>query len=229
MLKILSAGAINRGLRALLKEPEAIRIGTTELKLATAPQILELFRSDKADADLVIAPRATMDKLSAERKLAQHDMLRIGSVGVGIMVRPGAEIPDVSTAEAFGRALLEAEAIVHNRASTGLYVGNMLQKLDVHDRIAGRIVVVEDANAVVERVNQGKQRTIGFTGTTEIMHQQDEGHVRYAGPLPAALQQVTDYWAAATAGSDRVPATAFLALLATPGARQAFRTSGVDF
>ena len=225
MLKILSAGAINRGLRALLKE----QASPVELKLATAPQILELFRSGGTDADVVIAPRGTMDKLSAEGKLGSGDMLRIGAVGVGIMVKPGAELPDVSTVEAFKQALLGADIIVYNRASTGLYVGKMLQDLDVHDKISGRIVVVEDANAVVERVNGDEARPIGFTGTTEIMHQQDEGHVRYAGPLPDALQQVQDYWAAATAGGDKGLATAFLERLSTPDARDIFRRSGVEF
>lgn len=226
MLKILSAGAINRGLRQLLAGHVT---GSVELKLATAPQILELFRSGGTDADVVIAPRGTLDKLSTEAKLSPGDMRRIGTVGVGVMVRPGAELPDVTTVEAFKQALLGADIIVHNRASTGLYVGKMLQGLDVHASIADRIVIVEDANAVVERINRDEARPIGFTGTTEIMHQQDEGHVRYAGPLPGALQQVQDYWAAATAGGDKGLATAFLERLSTPDARDIFRRSGVDF
>lgn len=218
---------MNRGLRALLAD-SASAPGGAIVTQATAPRILELLRTGEGDADVVMAPRKILDQLAEDRRLAPGPFLRIGSVGVGVMVAAGAAPPDVSTFDAFLRALEAAELIVHNRASTGIYLGQMLQTLEIYPRIADRITVVDDAHAVVQRIN-APGRNIGFTGVTEIMHQQDEGRVRFAGPLPRELQKATDYWAAATAGADAEGAGAFLKVLASPGSRKIFADSGVEF
>jgi molybdate transport system substrate-binding protein len=47
------------------------------------------------------------------------ERVELGRVGVGVAVRAGAPVPDISNTEALKRAILAADSIVYNRASTG--------------------------------------------------------------------------------------------------------------
>ncbi len=47
---------------------------------------------------------------------------------MGAAVRPGAPAPDISNAEDLRQSVLDAEPLVFNRASTGLYFENRPQK-----------------------------------------------------------------------------------------------------
>ena len=48
---------------------------------------------------------------------------------VGVAVRPGAALPDISSLDAVKRAMLEADSVVYNLASTGLYFETQVKKI----------------------------------------------------------------------------------------------------
>jgi molybdate transport system substrate-binding protein len=91
----------------------------------------------------------------------------LGRVGVGVAVREGAPRPDISSTQALKAALLSADAVVYNTASSGAYVEAMLKKLSVFDKMEGRLVRLFDGNAVMRRLTDGKgvgaeKRDLGF-------------------------------------------------------------------
>lgn len=227
-IRILTAAALNRGLH-VIESRWRDRGGKLDISHATAPKIFDMLRADAIAVDVVMAPVKTVTALCAEGKLSGDGTAPIGRVGAGVAVRSGLpRLPDVSTAEALTASLLAADAIIHNRASSGIYIAGMLAGLDIHDRIADKIVVVADADAVVARLREGKGLDLGFTGMTEIMNQQESGKVALAGPLPDSLQNYTEYWAArspASKGDKRVDD--FLAYLASPEGHAVFLASGV--
>lgn len=230
-LRVLSAGAIEPGLRPVLAAFAQSSGHTVQLGFATAPQIRERALSGTATFDVVIAPPAVLDELEAASRIVgdRTQRVTIGRVGLGVVVRPGAQRPDIASVERFTRALTEADSLVFNRASTGLYVDSMLKRIGVD--ATGRSTRYPDGASVMEHVLHGKGREIGLGAITEILLAADKG-VQFVGPLPAALQNYTTYNAAAARGpdgGDRADAAReLLRQLAIPAARATFAAAGID-
>src|SRR5712691_9168876 len=133
-INILSAGAIEPGLVAAVDLFRKDTGNEVKIKYATAPAILERAGGGEA-ADVVIAPPAVIDELAKAGRLDGQGRMTVGRVGVGIIVRNGAAKPDVSSSEALKRALIEAESVVYNKASTGLYLERLFERLGVGDEV----------------------------------------------------------------------------------------------
>lgn len=143
-------------------------------------------------------------------------------------MREGTPAPDLSGADALAASLRQAERVVFNRASTGIYVEKLLDRLGLAAELAPRIVRYPDGAAVMEHLIRGEGREIGFGAVTEILLYRGKG-LRLAGELPAELQNYTSYAAGLTPGSPNGEGgRAFLAFLATPAAKALFAANGVE-
>jgi molybdate transport system substrate-binding protein len=225
-LKVLSAGAMQRGLvtvAAKFKE----RSGTAvQIRYATAPELRKILSENGAAADVILAPNATLKELSG--RIVADTQKEIGGVGSAVLARPDAPMPDVSTLAAFKRSLTEADAIVYNRASSGVYIESLLKKIGVFDQVQSKIVQVDDGEAVATRIKQGHGKEFGFGGYTDVLHNQDSGGVKLVGPIPEEVQNYTMYASALIAAAPSpAPARAFLAYLETPETQAIFAASGV--
>src|SRR5580692_2444160 len=73
----------------------------------TAPMLVKRIE-DGDTADVVVLSRAGIDALQKQGKVAPGSDVALASSGVGIAVKAGAPKPDISTAEALKRTLLDA-------------------------------------------------------------------------------------------------------------------------
>ncbi len=104
----------------------------------------------------------------------------------------------------------------------------MLKKIGLFEQVQSRIVQVDDGEAVATRIKQGRGKELGFGGYTDVLHNQDMGGVKLAGPIPEEVQNYTMYSSALIAAAPSpAPARAFLAYLQTPEAQAIFLASGV--
>ena len=178
-------------------------------------------------ADIVIAPVAGVADLTKGGTVAAEEQVVVGRVGAGVVARNGAPLPDISNVEALKRALLDAETVVYNRASSGVYIDSMLKKLGVYEQIAAKLVRYDDGNAVMHHLMQGKGREFGFGGITDILMYRERG-LQLVGPLPEEIQNYTRYTAARiTVGANPGAAQAFLRYLGSPAGRALFAANGV--
>jgi molybdate transport system substrate-binding protein len=225
-LRVLSGGAIEPGLHPALAAFETATGHHVALSFATAPQIRERIAAGAA-FDVVIAPPAVLDELEASAKIANDRAQRvtIGRVGLGVAVRPGAPRPEIATPEAFRRALVEADSLVFNRASTGLYVETLLNRLGVDAQ--AKSTRYPDGASVMAHVLRGQGREIGLGAITEILLVRDQG-LQFVGPLPAELQNYTTYVAAPVRADSAEPARALLRHLATGSAQAMFVAAGIE-
>src|SRR5258707_930339 len=123
-IHVLSAGAMQPG---LIAASAAFRQDTGhEVKVAYAIAS-ELNRRVGGGevADVLAAPRALIADLTKAGKMSGQWQVALGRVGAGVVVREGAPLPDISSAAALKRALLEADSVVYNRASSGTYIETM--------------------------------------------------------------------------------------------------------
>jgi molybdate transport system substrate-binding protein len=222
-LAVLSAGAVEPGLRAALARYDK-KVAVT---FNTAPQIRERIEKKGERFDVLIVPPAVMDAF-AEAGRVEPGRAMLGRVGQGIAVRPGAPVPDVSTVDAMQRALLDAESVVFNRATGGQYIESMLRKIGVYGEIEKKTTRYASAAQVMDHLLKGKGRELGFAPMTEIMLYKDKG-LRFVGPLPAEVQHYNAYVASPMRGAANPQAAAALVrFLGTSDAKAALVAGGVE-
>jgi molybdate transport system substrate-binding protein len=223
-IAVLSAGAVESGLHAALQVYEKQTGNKVVVTYNTAPQIRD--RLQKGERyDVVVLPPAAMDVQQKEGRVGAGRVM-LGSVGQGIAVAPGAPLPDVSSVQALRKALGEADAVVFNRATGGQYIEGMLKKIGIYAGIERKTVRYASAGEVMEHLLKGGGRELGFAPITEIMPYTQKG-LRYAGPLPAEVQQRNSYVASALTGGAE-SALQLLGFLATPAAKAALAGAGVE-
>lgn len=224
-LRVLSGGAVEPGVRPVIAAFEKASGQTVALSFATAPQIRQRIEAGER-FDVVIAPPAVLDALATKLDADPAQRVPIGSVGLGVAVRPGAAWPDIASAEAFRRALLDADSLVFNRASTGLYFEGLLKQLGIEAETAPKTTRYPDGASVMEHVLHGRGRELGIGAITEILLVRDKG-LQFVGSLPAALQNLTTYTASATSARPSPEVRALLTHLASRDATAAYRAAGI--
>ena len=224
-LRVLSAGAIEPGLKAAAAAFEKQTGHVAQITFNTAPELKRRMDSHPS-FDVVIAPPAVIADFAAASKLldARAD---VGRVGMGVAVRDGTALPDIATADALRRSVLDADSLVFNRASTGLYLEGLLKKMDVFAQVEGKTTRYPDGAAVMAHVIKGQGREIGFGAMTEILLYDGQG-LKLVGPVPAEVQNYTAYTAAPLASSkSQALARQFVGFLSGPVGKPLFVAAGV--
>jgi len=228
-IKVLSAGAVKRGVAQIAKEFERESGNKVTIEFATAPEIRQRVAAG-ATADVIVAPPAVMDDIAKQGKIATESRGFVGRSRMGVVVHANAAAPGLGDTAAFKRALLGATAVVHNKASSGIYAAKLLEKLGLKEALGSKIVVVDTGSAIMEHVAAHPPSAIGLAQISEVMVMIDKGcAVKLAAPLPDEIQNVTSYDAAATAASAARDAARGLArALTSPGAKKIFAATGIN-
>lgn len=225
-ITVLSAGAIEPGLKAALAAYQKEIGDTVRVSFATAPQILKRLGGSET-WDVLIAPPSAIEEFAKAGRV-DAERVSLGRVGMGVAVRPGAALPDISTAEALKRSVLDAESLVFNRASTGLYFEGVLRKMGIDAEVEGKSTRYPDGASVMEHVLKGKGRELGFGPITEILLQREKG-LRLVGPFPPEVQNYTSYTATVMSGTPHTgSARTLVHYLGSPAGKAIFVAAGVE-
>ena len=225
-LRVLSAGAMQPGLIAVA--PEFHRQSGHDLRVtyAIASELRRRIGGGEV-ADAVLAPVAAIAELENGGRVAAEGQVAVGRVGAGVVARNGAPSPGVGSAEALKRSLLDADSVLYNRASSGVYIETMLKKIGIYEQIRDKLIRYDDGTAVMHHLMRGQGREFGFGGITDILMYRDKG-LRLVGPLPEEIQNYTAYTAALiTASPHPDAAQALLQFLASPPGKALFSINGI--
>ncbi len=226
-VRVLSPSAVHSSLEEIAAAYRGQGSGEVTLTFETAPQMVQRIVVGEL-ADVIIAPPKVMDELVGMGKANADGRFQLGRVGVGVVVRAGMPLPDVSSTAALKRALLAADSVTHTRASSGIYVALLLERLGVAATIKAKTTSFPDAQETFTHLLNGKGRDLGFGGITEIKRWHDKG-LRLVAPLPADIQNYTTYFAAlAMDPPNREGAQALLKFLGSPSAKAILIANGVD-
>ena len=225
-ITVLSGGAVEPGLNAAAAAFQKETGHTVKITYNTTPQMRK--RVGAGDTfDVVVAPPAAVKDSAAAGKVEEGGV-NVERVGLGVVIRPGAPVPDISNAEAIRRTVLEAESIVFNRASSGLYFESLLRKMGIYEQLEPKSARYATGAEVMEHVLKGKGKEVGFGPITEILQYKEKG-LRLIGPLPAEIQNYTAYVAVPmSAGTNKDLAGSFVRFLAGPTGKPLFVAAGID-
>src|SRR3954465_1376379 len=106
--------------------------------------------------DIAVATPQQIDQLVKEGKIAADTRANVTKAGIGVEVKKGAPKPDISTLEAFKRAMLNAKTIGYLKIGTsGQMVRDAFAKIGLTDQVKDKLVLPED-DVVSEMVAEGK-------------------------------------------------------------------------
>jgi molybdate transport system substrate-binding protein len=175
--------------------------------------------------DVLIMVGEALDELITRGSVVAGSRVDLARSGIGMAVRAGAPRPDISSVDAFKRALLAARSIAYSDSASGVYLSTVLfPRLGIADQIREKSRKIEGTpvGAVVAR----GEAEIGFQQISELL---PVPGIDYVGPLPAELQKVTVF-SAGLAATAREPdaARALITFLASPAAAPAITKSGLE-
>ena len=137
-----------------------------------------------ATGDLVSLGLDQFDDYITQGKVVAGSVVEYARVGNGVAVKAGAPRPDISTPEAFRRAMLDAKSIGHTNVGTGPFNTRLFQRIGIYDQIKDKIKIIQ-GRLVAEAVAAGDVE-IGIQQTNVI---QPVAGTEYLGPLPAELME----------------------------------------
>lgn len=225
-ITLVSAGAPQSGVMACID----VYCGDTGVHFnasyMTSPEIRKVIEGDGRKPDILVAPEKHMLDYGDRNLLDGGSLMRVGDVDVGVAVRVGADFPDVSSVAALREAIMAADRVLYNSATSGQYIVNMIDGLGIADDVAAKTERLASAAALMERIGKGQGNEIGFGQIPAIRRLSEHGVVVVAS-LPTELGNTTTYVAGVINSNASCVTKGFLGFIETPRARDILDAAGI--
>jgi molybdate transport system substrate-binding protein len=179
-------------------------------------------------ADVVILDGGAADELGGRDLVRADSKIELARSLIGMVVRAGAEKPDIGSVETFRSTLLAAKSIAYSDSASGVYLSTTLfPKLGIADQIAGKSRKVRgppSGEPVANVVARGEAE-IGFQQVSELIHVPG---ISFVGTIPAEVQLTTSFAGALTRNVQQPEAaTALIRFLASAEAAPVISKAGL--
>ena len=226
-VKVLTAGAFKQVVLALVPDFEKQTGNKVVVDNDTAGGLKKRIEGGETFDVAVITP-AVIDELSEAGKIAAGSRVNLASVGVGVVVKEGAPKPDVSTVDAFKRALLEAKSVAYidpaSGGSSGIYVDKLLERLGIADQVRPKAKLKKGGH-VADLIVNGEAE-LGVHQISEIVPVKGAALV---GPLPQEIQNTTTYAAGLSASpQNKEAAQQLIKMFSAPAAATVLKSKGME-
>ncbi len=227
-IKVLSAGAMKAIVTELAEGFRHETGHTVQITTGTVGQLRQKLAAGEP-ADVLILTDAAIDDVARQGAALAGTRADLARTGIGVGVKDGAPVPDISTPEALKQTLLAARSFAYidpaQGGTSGIHFASVLQRLGIADAVKDKAVLWPGGFAA-EAVLKGQAEL--------VVHQISEilpvKGVKLVGPLPKDLQKITTY-SAGLAATSATPdaARTFIAYLARPEFRAKFAAAGLDY
>ena len=176
-------------------------------------------------ADVVIAISGSMDKLVASKVVRAESRFALANSVLGVGVAKGAPRPDISTVEAFKRAILGARSVAYSKAgASGIYFAGLIEKLGIAEAVNAKATVIP-MGFTAEKVASG-EADVAIQQVSELM---TVTGIDIVGPFPAEVQVSSRFDAAVFAAcANAEGAAAFMKALTSDAAAKAYGDGGLE-
>ena len=226
-LTLVAPGGIRAALQDLVAKYEAQSGNTVKATYGSGGGTkARVIKGDPFDVPVVQLP---IEPVLASGNVVTASETPLAHVAVGVAVRSGQPHPDISTAEAVKKLLLNAKFISYPNAAAGAAAGvsfdETLKKLGIADEMKPKIKPAQGGRGAMELLAKGEV-DIGLTFISEII---TEPGVETVGPLPRDIStptQLVGFVGAHT--KDQAAAKAFLTFLSGPAAAAVYKARGME-
>jgi molybdate transport system substrate-binding protein len=226
-ITVMSGGAPQQVLAVLTPEFEKATGHKVKYSFAVITALRQ--RLDAGEkTDMLLLPVPAIAAYIKSGKLRADGWAALGNVGVKVIVKQGAPLPDISTPESFRKALLDAHTVVHatpTATPSGAHMAKVIADLGIADAMRPKLIYRPALDGGAELVAKG-EADIGMYPASEVVAVKG---ITIVGPLPQALQLNTVYGAAVTSDNPAPqPALDFVKFLADPANRSRWLEAGFD-
>jgi len=226
-IKVLTAGVMKEII--LLLKPKFEKQSGHNLTVNVAPAGTLAKRIEAGEVfDLAVITRPAIEILIEKGKIAAGSRTDLAGVGIGVVVKTGAPLPDISTGDSFKRSVLAAKSLTHTDpaagATSGIYLAKLFERLGIADQVKSKVILVPGGSSAllvargeVELAIQQISEIFTVPGTT------------YVGPLPAEIQNITVYSAGVSTNTQQADAArAFIRILTGPEVAGMLKPHGLN-
>lgn len=176
--------------------------------------------------DVAILTTEVIDDLIKAGKIASAGRVEIARSGIGFGIRAGAKKPDISTAEAVKKTLLNAKSIAYvPDGASKVPVEKMLNDLGIASEMKSKIVFAKGADEATQSAADGKVELV-LTLISEIVpaHGLD-----LIGPFPAKYQNYVSFAAGMSPNSKNAEsAKGLMQFLTSPAVVSTLKSKGME-
>jgi molybdate transport system substrate-binding protein len=228
-IKVMTSGGFSAAYKLLAPQFEKDTGARLEMisgpSMGTTPDAIPVRLARGESADVVIIVRSALDELAQKGEVEQGSQVDLVRSRIGMAVRAGAAVPDISSVETFRRALLQANSVAYSDSASGVYIASTLfKRLGIEKEMAtkSRQIPAEPVGFVVAR----GEVEIGFQQMSELL---PVPGITVVGPIPDELQKITAFSAGVAARSKaREAARALIRYLASPASCAAISQTALD-
>ncbi|HLH99104.1 MAG TPA: substrate-binding domain-containing protein [Xanthobacteraceae bacterium] len=224
-VKLISVGGVKLGLDPIIADFMK-QTGNKVTYTATSPAMVTQKLAAGEAFDVVVQSAPAMAELAKASGIKPETRTAVVRGGIGMAVNANAPAPDISTADAFKKTLIAAKSIgVGDPAvpnGSGVVIQRILDKSGIMDQIKPKLKVV-GLDPGQEMIQKGELE-LGLMNAAEV-----RTFVKFAGPVPAPLQDYTSYEAAVTAKAAAPDAArALVEFMASKAAAQDWRMARME-
>ncbi|HXV79076.1 MAG TPA: substrate-binding domain-containing protein, partial [Candidatus Binatia bacterium] len=131
---------------------------TVTMTFTTSGRIREKLAAGEP-VDILILNDNEIDELVRQGVVTSEPRSDIARFGLGVAVRRGAPVPDISTPDALKETLLAAKSIVYadpRRGRGGAHFADVLQRLGIVEAMKGKTLLSTGGTASTEAVARGE-------------------------------------------------------------------------
>jgi molybdate transport system substrate-binding protein len=226
-IKVLTGGAFKPVVMDMVADFEQQTGHKVTVQNDTAGALSQRVRTGEA-FDVVILPTSNLEALAQEGKVVDDSITPFGKVGVGVAVALSAPQPNITSVEGLRRTLLDARSVAYidpaSGGTSGIYVAKLFQQLGIASQMQPKSVLVRGGLAA-ERVARGEAE-IALQQASELRLVPS---VKFAGMLPAAVQNYTVYAGALSpAARTNDAALTLMSVLSDPGLEPILKRRGLE-
>ena len=223
-INLLTSNGMHAVLDVLLPAFRRATGNDVAVRYGTGQEILERIGAGET-ADVLIVGRPAMDDLTRMGKIDAASVRDLASSSVGVAVRSGLPKPDVSSVDAFKRALLAADSIAFTgKGASGIHFQKLIATLGIAESVKAK-AVMQDGGLVGELVVQGRA-TLAVQQIPELLAVPG---LDYVGPLPSEIQLTSTIATGVFNGSKRAAdARALVAHLSSAQNAAVYRAKGME-
>lgn len=175
--------------------------------------------------DVAILTTPLIDDVVKEGKIAASTRADVARSGLGMIVRTGAPKPDINSADAFKRAMLNAKSISYTKeGATAIYLASLFERLGITEQMKAK-TKFPPTGRLVQFVAEGEAEF----GLAAISTFEEAPGAELLGPLPSELQSYIGYSAGVgTAAKEAEAGKALINFLKAPAAVPVLKAKGME-